>query len=541
MSSPSPRLVITDASGRRQVPIDKTVVTIGRRSESDVRVAGVGVSRQHAEITRENGTCRLRDCDSKFGTFVNGARASERVLTHGDRIRLGDGEGTEIVFLVGEDDVSQERSALSAATELRHMASLLEGLRALGSGRVLDDVLALVLDSAIDVTGAERGFIMLANHERALEFKLGRATGRVTLSGRTFETSRKVPEDVFATGKVTIVEDLLDQADWHTGTVALGIRQVLCAPLRLVRYVEAAEDRGDEKIIGVLYLDSRERGALRSQAARAALETLSTEAAVAIENARLYREALERAKLDQELKVAAAIQQSLLPVSNRSGSFFSTAGRSLPCRSVGGDFFDYVDVTGGQFGFILGDVAGKGAPAALLAAAVLGMFGAEASYQSRCAPVVTRINRGLFRRNVQGRFLTAFYAILSPDGSLLYSNAGHNAPLLVTATDIRRLETGGIVLGLFDDAAFQEEALTLNPGDVIVAFSDGVSEALNEAGEEYSDERLLAAAARHRGRAPQELLDGLLADLRAFSGRATANDDITMVVVQYNGGSNESA
>src|SRR5687768_2071613 len=269
MSSPSPRLVITDASGRRQVPIDKTVVTIGRRSERDVRVAGVGVSRQHAEITRENGTCRLRDCDSKFGTFVNGARASERVLTHGDRIRLGDGEGTEIVFLVGEDDVSQERSALSAATELRHMASLLEGLRALGSGRVLDDVLALVLDSAIDVTGAERGFIMLANKEGVLEFKLGRATGRVTLSGRTFETSRKVPEDVFATGKLTIVEDLLDQADWHTGTVALGIRQVLCAPLRLVRYVEAAEDHGDDKIIGVLYLDSRERGALRSQASRA--------------------------------------------------------------------------------------------------------------------------------------------------------------------------------------------------------------------------------------------------------------------------------
>ena len=137
--------------------------------------------------------------------------------------------------------------------------------------------------------------------------------------------------------------------------------------------------------------------------------------------------------------------------------------------------------------------------------------------------------------------MTAFYAILSPDGSLLYSNAGHNAPLLVTATEIRRLETGGTVLGLFDHAAFEEEALTLNPGDVIVAFSDGVSEALNEAGEEYSDERLLAAAARHRGRAPRELLDGLLADLRAFCGRATANDDITMVVVQYNGVSTQGA
>ena len=241
------------------MPIDKAVITIGRRSESDIRVTGVGVSRQHAEITAENGTCRLRDCDSKFGTFINGARAKDHVLAHGDRIRLGDSGDTEIVFVVGDDDVSHERSALSAATELRHMASLLEGLRALGSGRVLDDVLALVLDSAIAVTGAERGFIMLANEEGVLEFKLGRAAGRVTLSGRTFETSRKIPEGVFATGKPTIVEDLRDgdMAAWHTGTVALGIRHVLCAPLRLVRYLEIAEERSEDKVIGVLYLDSR--------------------------------------------------------------------------------------------------------------------------------------------------------------------------------------------------------------------------------------------------------------------------------------------
>jgi serine phosphatase RsbU (regulator of sigma subunit) len=532
-----PRLLITDASGRRQVPIDKAIITIGRRSESDVRVSGAGVSRQHAEISAENGTCVVRDCDSKFGTFVNGTRASEHVLAHGDRIRLGDAEGTEIVFLAGDDEAAQGRSAVSAATELRHMASLLEGLRALGSGRVLDDVLALVLDSAIDVTGAERGFIMLAADDGTLEYKLGRAAGRATLSGGTFETSRKIPEEVFGTGRLTIVEDLLDNAlaMHHAGTVALGIRHVLCAPLRLVRYVESADQRSDDKIIGVLYLDSRERGVVRSHASRVALETLSTEAAVAIENARLYREALERAKLDQELKVAAAIQQSLLPASSRNGTFYSTAGTSLPCRAVGGDFFDYVDVAGDQFGFILGDVAGKGAPAALLAAAVLGMFGVEASYQSRCAPVITRLNRGLVRRDVDGRFLTAFYAILGPDGSLVYSNAGHNPPILVSGAEMRRLETGGPVLGLFEHAQFEEESLRLNPGDMVIAFSDGVSEAMNESGDEYTDGRLLAAVAANRGRPPRELLDSLLADVRTFSGRATPTDDVTMVVVQYAG------
>jgi serine phosphatase RsbU (regulator of sigma subunit)/pSer/pThr/pTyr-binding forkhead associated (FHA) protein len=537
MTPTAPRLVVTDAGGRRQIPIDKPLVTIGRRSESDVRVSGVGVSRHHAEIGAENGAYRLRDCDSKFGTFVNGARTQEHQLAHGDSIRLGDSDDTEIVFLIGDEEPSRERSALSAATELRHMATLLEGLRALGSGRVLDDVLALVLDSAIDVTGAERGFIMLANDEGTLEFKLGRALGRITLSGRTFETSRKIPEDVFATGRVRIVEDMMDggMAALHTGTVALGIRHVLCAPLRLVRYVERGEEQGDEKIIGVLYLDSRERGALRSQASRAALDTLSTEAAVAIENARLYRQALERAKLDQELKVAAAIQQSLLPASNRNGRFFSTAGTSVPCRAVGGDFFDYVDLPTGQFGFILGDVAGKGAPAALLAAAVLGMFGVEAAYQASPASLITRLNQNVFRRGIEARFLTAFYGMLAPDGTLTYSNAGHNAPVLVGRDSVRRLEAGGLVLGLFEHAAYEEEPVRLAPGELIVAFSDGVSEAFNEAGDEFTDERLLASVAVHRGKTPQELLVGVLADVRTFCGRAMPADDVTLVVVRYDG------
>src|SRR5712675_725405 len=484
---PAPRLVITDPLGRRIVPIDKPLFSIGRRSETDLRLPGADISRVHAEITLENGQCTIRDKQSRFGTFINNERTNEKVLAHGDQIRFGQANDTEIVFFVDDEAPSVERSAISAASELRQMAALLEGLRALGSGRVLDEVLAMVLDSAIEVTGAERGFIMLANRDGLLEFKLARARGKVTLSGRTFETSRKIPETVFSTGQQTIVEDLLDGdlAQLHTGTVALGIRHVLCTPLRLVRYVERADQKGADEMIGVLYLDSRERGALKSASARSALETLSAEAALAIENARLYREALDKAKYEQELKVAAAIQQSLLPVANREGAFFSTAAASIACRAVGGDFFDYVDLPTNQFGFIIGDVAGKGSPAALLAAAVLGMFSAEATYQSSPASLITRLNIGLFRRAIESRFLTTFYGILAPDGALTYCNAGHNPPLLVSSSGIRRLETGGIVLGLFETARFEEETVTLRPDDLIILFSDGVTEAMNPDNEEF--------------------------------------------------------
>jgi len=539
MPTAGPRLVVTDSLGRRIVNIDKPLFTIGRRTETDLRLPGADISRLHAEIAldRDSGACVIRDRESRFGTFVNGERIAERTLAPGDQIRFGQSDDTAIVFVVDDEAPSVERSAVLAAAELRQMAALLEGLRALGSGRVLDEVLALVLDLAIEVTGAERGFIMLANRERALEFRLARGRGRVTLSGRTFETSRKIPEAVYAAGQQRIVEDLLDGdvAQLHAGTIALGIRHVLCTPLRLVRYVERAEQKGADEVIGVLYLDSRERGTLRSTPAQQALETLSAEAAIAIENARLYREALDKAKFEQELKVAAAIQQSLLPTPVRQGPFFATAAASIACRAVGGDFFDYVDLPSGGFGFIVGDVAGKGSPAALLAAAVLGMFSAEAMHQPGPASVITRLNHGLFRRAIESRFLTTFYGIVGRDGDFTYCNAGHNAPILVSASGIRRLDTGGMVLGVFENAQFDEETMALQPGDIVVAFSDGVTEALNPAGDEFTDDRLLASVRAHQSKSPEALVEGLLADVRAFCGDATQSDDLTIVLVRYDG------
>jgi serine phosphatase RsbU (regulator of sigma subunit)/pSer/pThr/pTyr-binding forkhead associated (FHA) protein len=539
-ASNRPRLIVTDTLGRKIIPLDKPVFSIGRRTESDLRLPSADVSRLHAEIVQSGDTFVLHDRQSSFGTFVNDQKIDSRTLQPGDRIRIGQSTDVDVVFAVGDEAPSAEKSAVNAATELRQMAALLEGLRALGSGRVLDDVLTLVLDSAIDVTGAERGFIMLANRDRKLEFTLARARGKVTLSGRTFETSRRIPEQVFSTGQHAIVEDLMDTdlAALHMGTVALGIRNVLCTPLRLVRYVERRDDKPGEEVIGVLYLDSRERGALGSSSVRSALEMLSAEAALAIENARLYREALDKAKYERELKVAADIQRALLPAPIVEGAFFTTAGSSSPCLAVGGDFFDYVDLPGGRFGFIVGDVAGKGSPAALLAAAVTGMFVAESTYQASPAVVISRLNHGLFRRSIENRFLTTFYGVLASDGSFTFTNGGHNAPVLVTSSGVRRLETGGMVLGLFEHATFEEECVQLQPGDFVVAFSDGVTEAVNPAGDEYMDDRLLASIERHRAigaKSASQFLDRLLADVRVFSEGEAPRDDITLLMVRYDG------
>src|SRR4051794_7524319 len=532
---PDARLEVTDALGRRIVPIAKGQFEIGRRETNDLRLAGSEVSRDHAEVALQDNHFVLRDRNSRYGTYVNGEQVTERTLAHGDRIRLGRTGGAGMGFLLADTPAPGERATTTAVGDLRQIAVLLEGLRALGSGRVLDDVLSLVLDSAIEVSGAERGFIMLAPPTGELEFKMARGKGRTTLPGSSFATSRKIPEEVFRTGEPRIVADLLDGelANMHTGTVALGIRHVLCVPLRLVRYLDRAEAAGEERRIGVLYLDNREKGTLLSNSTRAALETLATEAAVAIENARLYRETMEKARMEQEMRIAAEIQQALLPKAGRSGVFFKAAASSLPCRSIGGDFYDYVDLSNGSLGFALGDVAGKGPPAALLSAMMQGIFAAQAASSDPPSQTVSRVNLALYRRGIESRFVTLMYGALYPDGRLQYCNAGHNPPLVVGPSDFRRLERGGPIVGLFEGATYEEETITLNVGDWLIIYSDGVSEALSADGEEYGEERILACVRRDLEMEPQALLEALFADVRDFTRGAAQGDDITAMVLRF--------
>jgi serine phosphatase RsbU (regulator of sigma subunit)/pSer/pThr/pTyr-binding forkhead associated (FHA) protein len=530
------RFQVHDASGEREIAIAQVPFTIGRRETNDLRLSGSEVSREHAEVVVDNGRVLIRDRESRYGTFVNGEAVAECELRPGDRLRLGRGGGADLVVL-SDDASSIGRSATGARDDLRQITALLAGFRALGSGRVLQDVLALVLDASLEVSGAERAFIMLAAQDGSLEFKLARGRNKQTLTDATFATSRKIPEEVFTAGQTKVVADLLDAglAGVHMGTVALGIRHVVCVPLNFVQYVDSAEARGEDRRIGVLYLDSRERGSLASETTRAALETLASEASVAIENARLYREKLEKAKLEHEMRIAAEIQQALLPRAQPSLGFVEAAAASVPCRSIGGDFFDYLDHAGSTFGFTLGDVAGKGPPAALLSALMQGMLTAYAYAPDGPSTAVAHINRALYRRGIESRFVTILLGSLTADGRLTYCNGGHNPPFVIGRTGVRRLEAGGPVVGLLETAAFAQDSLQLDPGDVVVIFSDGVSEAMNTASDEFGDARLLEVAQANVGEPVQVQVERIVAAVRAFAHGAPQSDDVTVMVVRYVG------
>jgi sigma-B regulation protein RsbU (phosphoserine phosphatase) len=531
------RLHVSDSQGRRVVVLDRPQFLIGRRTAADLQIVSTDVSREHAEIVHDEGRYLLRDRGSRYGTFVNGEQVTERVLEHGDRIRLGRTDAIELVFATDGAKTTGFLDASSDVTNLRQMAAILNGLRAIGSGRVLDEVLTLVMDSALEVTKAERGFMMLANTDGELEFKIARGRGKTTLSGTSFTTSEKIPREVFRTGQSRTVGDLMegDLAGQHDRTIAVGIRHVLCVPLLVNPMSAGAASSVSQKTIGVLYLDGREKSTMLSEATRASLEAFATQAALAIDSARLYAESAEKARLDRDLRIAADIQRALLPEPAFDAGIADLAAASIPCRTVGGDFFDYIDVGERGFGFALGDVAGKGPPAALLAAAVQSNFAAHAPVSESPADAMTRINKALLRRAIEARFATMFYGAITVDGKLSYSNAGQEPPLVVRADSTSWLEEGGPVLGLLSIATYAYETVSLQPGDLVVVCSDGVTEARSLAGDEFGRDRLVEALKGRHGSKPDIALEHVLGAVKTFSQGAAQADDITLLILRYKG------
>ncbi len=534
-----------DESGKeRWTSIVPPKFSMGRSSANDLVLSQMSISRAHAEVQVQDGGYLLRDLGSKHGTFLNGARIEQAHLNDGDRVQLGGLQGIPLTFhrgdllqsLLGSTDAKQD-SGLSVRG-FREIGMLLATFRALSSIPLLDDLLALVVDTAIELTGAERGFIMLKDEGGSLRFRCARNAYKRALDGSSFQTSRRVPDEVFKTGERVVINDLDlgSSTEDHSSTRRLGLRSIFCVPLRYLSFHDAGSMSaiGHMETIGVLYVDSQSIGAGLSNTQLDALETLASEAAMAIYNARLYRESQEKRKLEEELAIAREIQQALLPNPVKATAFACGHSLSVPCREVGGDYFDYFDMEGGRLGFAVGDVAGKGMPAALLTSMIQGMFCAQTLLDLELPAMISNVNRNLVRRGTGNRFVTFFFGILDPEGNCVYTNAGHNPPFLVRKDGaLEELKDGGMVLGLFGSAQYESRRTRFNSGDHLVLFTDGVLEALNTAGEEFGEERLRALLKANARAATLEILTRLQEAITAFSADAPQHDDITMMVLGF--------
>lgn len=244
-------------------------------------------------------------------------------------------------------------------------------------------------------------------------------------------------------------------------------------------------------------------------------------------------ERLEKTQLDKELRTAGEVQRTLVPRTSRTSGFCECNGNSMPCRAIGGDFFEFIELSPTEVGIVMGDVSGKGPAAALLAALVQGMFAVEAETRDSPAAILSRLNRRLVARRLEGRFVTLAYAVLSSDGWLVYANAGHNPPALLTRNGVQPLACGGTILGAIETATFEEAAIPVGAGDTLVMYTDGVTEARNPAGDEFGDERFAASLRDHADGTPSALMDAIFADVRTFAAGAEPADDITVAVTRF--------
>jgi sigma-B regulation protein RsbU (phosphoserine phosphatase) len=300
-------------------------------------------------------------------------------------------------------------------------------------------------------------------------------------------------------------------------------RSILCMPMK----------NKDGVIIGVFQLLNKHAGTFTADDENI-LDALSVHAAIALENARLHEQEQQKIAMEKELLAAREVQLMLIPKRMPEVAGFDFAATSIPAREVGGDLFDFIARQQDQLAVCLGDVSGKGLAASLLMANVQGTLRDQALSDGSAAECVRRSNRLLYRSTGSEKFVTLFYAVLNTaSGSLTYCNAGHERPFLLGAKgSTRRLERGGIVLGIVEEFPFEEDTVSLKPGELCVVFSDGISEAINRAGEQFGEERIEAVLREHLLRPAIVIRDRLIDAVRDHAGGEPQADDITVVIVK---------
>ena len=541
-------LVVIDPSGHRStVAIRVLPFRIGRHADNQLVMRDNRASRVHASIAVDQGDYWIEDLNSRHGTFVNGAKIRRHKLQDSDRIDFGSKDSYQLTFLPPGGQVTRLLDHFPGSEKsggkLSKLKAVMEVARALQTSLSSQDVLTAVVDAALAVTGAERGFLLLRKAEDGLEMKVARdRTG-----GHLVEGDLKVPRRLIRKA-LHERRELLSMNFDHSeaggvkaeNTVAdLDLRSVVCVPLVHIR-VGGAEDpsalSAARETVGVLYMDSRIGAADLSAGNRELLQTLALEASTILENARLLEEERGKQKIEEELKVARQIQQSLYPRSLPSDGWFRACGSSVASLQVGGDYFDVLKVGEDCWAVAVADVSGKGVSSALLACYLQGALSAASYSAHTIQQTMELINRFLGERAEAEKYATVFHGTLQRDGRLRYVNAGHCAPLVVSPDgSIGTLETTGVPLGLIPGVSFPAEETLLVPGQKVVVYSDGVSEARGPANDFYGVERLWEVIGLNAAAPCEQLHDAILDDVRVFTQDTPQADDITLVVLEYRG------
>ena len=540
-------LQILSADGNsRLVALHGDRLSLGRSTAAELCYPDdTGLSRQHLAIERAGDDWALRDLGSKNGTMLNGAKITERTtLKPGDRITAGhlimiyDGASLRaakpVVIFDARDDADEQTSsgtviahlegvikssdALAHAETLAatHVSALIRAGNELAGHRPLPELFRFILELSIQAVKADRGVLMtLENGELVVRAN----------QGQGFRISTAVRDRVLDSGLSVLVRDtsIDDAYRERRSIVEQNIRTLMAVPLQT-----------RDQIIGIIYVDSPSLLREFTKDDLNLLTVMANVAAIRIEHTRFAEVEQARQLMARDLEQAAEIQQGFLPSVAPPVRGLDVAGHNAPCRTVGGDYYDFFPYGSSRIAMVLGDVSGKGMPASLL------MMGLQARVQvlieepKSLAEVMTRLNRITSANCPSNRFITFFFCILDGDtGDLSFCNAGHNPPLIVRANGTyEQLTGGGPVLGILPFVEYQEYQAKLDEGDALVIYSDGVTEANNPAGDEFEIEGLAETVIRNRAESAGAIVSHINRDLVTYTAGAPPSDDITLIVAR---------
>ncbi len=515
------RLVVREADQTRSVAIKSLPFTIGRQADSDLYLTNSQVSRRHAVIHEDAEGLFIEDLGSRHGTLVNDIRKETARLHSGDRIELG-ASGITLLFVTSEDHANtrtllNRMSSGISGTELEKLSLFLQAAQSFNSTRVLDDILSTMIDYTLRLTGAERGFVFLGDSPAtfALQCALNRE-GRQILDDT--KISHSIIRDAAESGQEYLIGDVSGEGQpvGRESIVAHELRSVIAIPLR---------SRNSDRLLGLLYLDSRLHTGALNRVGRDILHAIATEAANLVENARLVQAERAADLLRNEMEIAASIQQSIIARDLPTFPYAKVMAKTLPCTEVGGDFYDVIPVEDG-FIAIVADVSGKGMSAALLASIIQGMMYAQAKSCASLIDAVATVNSFLCSRVYGQKYVTLIVLHYKKNGEIEFINGGHISPLMILEDGtVTTIPDGDVPVGLFPDATFHSISLTLPLMARLVLLSDGVTEAEDPEGNQFG------SVNRQREFSDPDPLNATFTSLHRFCGGAPPHDDRTILVI----------
>jgi sigma-B regulation protein RsbU (phosphoserine phosphatase) len=530
-----------------RVQLRKSPLTLGRSVDNDLPYPhDPWLSRYHLCFEQRDRTWWIRDCESRNGTVLNAGNIKEaQPIKAGDKLFAGhltidvrerpseaqrpvisfvakDEERTasEATFMTSLDKVlhktSDPRPTRESSAASRMVSALIRAGQELVTHQPLDQLFETILQLSLSAVDAKRGVILILDDDE-LKVRASKGDG--------FKISTAVRDQVLRERRSMLISDAMQHNE---------LRQQESIVLSRVRSMMAAPLQTGDRVIGLIYVDNGVIIRPFSQDDLDLLTVMANVAAIRIENARLAEVEQSEKLMEADLNQASEIQRSLLPTEPPAYDGWELAGINLPCRTVGGDYYDFIPYQDGRLAVVVGDVSGKGLPAALLMSSLQAKVQMLRETNPSPGKAVSTLNRSLTERCPLGKFITFFYALLDPaTATLEYSNAGHNYPLIMRADgSVETLTGNGLVMGLFSAVQYEVKKTKLARGEMLVLYSDGVTEAADSSDVEFGEKGLAEFLATRKSTRCEDIVNQLVEHMRKWRGTTSFADDFTLVLVR---------